>query len=484
MLLATASPSAISFTTLRRNAGICMLSRSLVLPSGTTVSGRYRVERKLGEGGMGIVYEVVHLNTGQRMALKTLREIDTSNPELLARFANESRLTAAIKSEHIVKVTDADTDAERGIPFFVMELLEGNNLAGLIREGRRFTAREVVKLLAQASLALDKTHAIDIVHRDLKPENLFLTIRDDGSECLKILDFGIAKVVAPGTYANVTRNLGTLLYMSPEQYEGDPHIDRRTDIYSLGQVAFTLLVGHPYWEPEAKALGALVRSIAQGAPEPASRRARRCWNVELPSGFDDWFAKATAKDAGARFDSASELVEELAVALGTHSGLSGTPVVRSVARPPDTSASARATRGGARRLMGVTAAVVLGFGATALLLQGRERSPSPEIRPSVEIPSAGAASVQPASAVEETAVRAATPKMEELVSDPGSLPAASAGPVSSGRAPVDPVQSRAGSTAPSRFDRGASAPARPRIPNENAASPSSAQHQRPASDHF
>jgi serine/threonine protein kinase len=447
-----------------------MLSRNVVLPSGTILSDRYRVEHKLGEGGMGIVYEVTHLNTGQRMALKTLREIDASDPELIARFLNESRLTAAIKSEHIVKVTDADTDPERGVPFFVMELLEGDNLGTLLKDGRRFTPQEIIVLLRQASLALDRTHAIDIVHRDLKPENLFLTTRDDGRDCLKILDFGIAKVVDPGTYADATRNLGTLLYMSPEQFEGDPHIDHRSDLYSFALVAFTLLVGHPYWEPEAKALGALVRSIAQGAPELATRRARRCWNVELPAGFDAWFAKAAGKDADARFESASELVDDLASALGVEPDRSSPPIARSIARPAVPVASKRTKRSETPRLaLGTTAAaVILGVGAAAIFLLFRpDQDPSPDIRSSPEIQNAGAPAARSFAPVQSLVVAPAASKTEEPASDPPSALAAPAD-VASSQGALDSALPRAVPTHPATSSRGASAPAGSRSPNKNA----------------
>jgi eukaryotic-like serine/threonine-protein kinase len=291
-----------------------MARGNIILPSGTMVARRYRIEHLIGEGGMSAVYEVTHLTTGQRMALKTMRDSATASPDAIRRFLDESKMTAATKSEHIVKVTDADTDDELGIPFFVMELLEGENLQALLKEGP-LRPHAAVALLRQASLALDRTHAVGLIHRDLKPENLFRTTRDDGSDCLKILDFGIAKVVDLGSYAETTRNVGTPLYMSPEQYDGDPNIDHRADLYSLGHIAFTLLVGHAYWEPEARQLGRLVRSVLQGTPEPARARARR-WNVELPDAMDAWFARAAAKIAADRFDSAAELVDGLAAALG------------------------------------------------------------------------------------------------------------------------------------------------------------------------
>jgi serine/threonine-protein kinase len=196
-----------------------------------------------------------------------------------------------------------------------MELLKGEDLSAIVESRGRMPGKEVVTLLFQAALALDKTHAAGIVHRDLKPENMFITYRDDGSPRLKILDFGIAKVVAQNaTNAKTTRSMGTPLYMSPEQVSGDGAISPRADLYALGQIAYTLLVGKAYFDEDLAASNGiypLLLKIAQGMPDPASVRAARA-KVKLPKGFDAWFERATARSPSARFKTASELVQALA----------------------------------------------------------------------------------------------------------------------------------------------------------------------------
>jgi serine/threonine-protein kinase len=187
-----------------------------------------------------------------------------------------------------------------------------------LKQQRAFAPDFAVLCLWQAALALDKTHSAGIVHRDLKPENLFLTTRDDGSPQLKILDFGIAKIVAQSSGAKTTRNVGTPYYMSPEQIGGAGKIDKRADLYSLGHVAFTLLVGKPYWLLEAESLqGAiplLVRVLQGGISENATERAAR-FGTTLPLDFDPWFRRATAYDPSERHFSASQLVENLSLVL-------------------------------------------------------------------------------------------------------------------------------------------------------------------------
>jgi serine/threonine-protein kinase len=283
----------------------------------TTFHGRYEIERCLKSGGMGAVYEVTDRGTRRRRALKTMLPALVADPDMRARFHLEATVAADIESEHIVEVFDAGVDEATGLPFLVMELLKGRTLGDALQRRGQIASNDVIAVFHQAALALDRTHAAGIVHRDLKPDNLFLTRRDDGSLRLKVLDFGIAKVVAHSTQAHTTRSFGTPLYMSPEQIRGDGDIGARSDLYSLGHIAFALLVGRPYWEPESQratgVYGLLVK-IMEGAPEPASVRAERL-GARLPKRFDEWFARATALDPAGRFDTASELVEALAVAL-------------------------------------------------------------------------------------------------------------------------------------------------------------------------
>jgi serine/threonine-protein kinase len=289
------------------------------MPEGGVFHGRYQIVRCLKAGGMGAVYECIHLTTQKRRALKVML------PQLLAaagmreRFELEARVTAQIESEHIVETFDAGVDGSTGAPFLVMELLRGDDLDGILQACGPFTAQETVVLLSQAALALDKTHAAGIVHRDLKPQNLFLTTRDDGSPRLKILDFGIAKVVADGTKtAQRTEAIGTPIYMAPEQMTGDGTIGPAADLYALGHIAYALLSGQAYWMEEQQTLPVyafLGRMLAGLSERPTTRASRS--GVTLPAAFDDWFLRATTRKPSDRFASASTLVVELATALGT-----------------------------------------------------------------------------------------------------------------------------------------------------------------------
>ncbi|MBM4376520.1 MAG: protein kinase [Deltaproteobacteria bacterium] len=278
---------------------------------------RYRVVRCIRTGGMGAVYEATHLETGRRVAVKVMLPSLVSEPTLRARFKLEATVVASVESEHIVDVLDAGIEPATGAPFLVMELLRGDDVSTLLKREGPFAPEDVVVLLWQASLALDKTHAAGIVHRDLKPDNLFLTRRDDGSPRLKILDFGIAKVMAQSPAAGQqTATVGTPLYMAPEQINGDA-IEPTCDLYSLGHIAFAMLVGRSYWfdEWQGGPVYPLLLKVLKGATEPASARAGRHGRT-LPPAFDAWFAKATATSSAERFQSASALVQALSQALG------------------------------------------------------------------------------------------------------------------------------------------------------------------------
>ncbi len=292
---------------------------SSTLQDGAVFGGRYRIVRCIAAGGMGAVYEAVHLETERTVALKVMLPHIVGSADLRERFKREARVAARIKSEYIVDVFDAGVDESSQMPYLVMELLEGEELAVRLERLGRFSQEDVVSHLYQAALALEKTHAASIVHRDLKPENLFLTQREDGSPRIKILDFGIAKIVAQSaTQAGTTQSMGTPIYMAPEQLTLERQVSPASDIYSLALIAYTFLVGTSYWERELEASNsvyALVGATAQGPKEPASVRAK-VEGVDLPPAFDQWFAKATAADPAARYQSAGEAVAELAEALG------------------------------------------------------------------------------------------------------------------------------------------------------------------------
>jgi serine/threonine-protein kinase len=292
----------------------------LMLAEGVLFANRYRVGRCIAMGGMGAVYEVVHLETQRRRALKVMLPHLVESPELRERFRAEAQVAAQIESEFIVDVFDAGVDEATGMPFLVMELLRGEELSKRLGRTGRLPPGEVVRHLWQTALALDKTHRARIVHRDLKPENLFLIERDDGPPQIKVLDFGIAKFIAEGsTQANSTRSLGTPLYMAPEQFLTESSVSPASDIYSLGMIAFTLLVGAPYWREEKRSyknVFAFSAVAMLGPQEPASARAARILDVALPLEFDAWFRTATAMRPEARFETATAAVQALAEVLG------------------------------------------------------------------------------------------------------------------------------------------------------------------------
>jgi serine/threonine-protein kinase len=266
---------------------------------------------------MGAVYHVLDDKTASPRALKIMLPSVVQDPGMRARFALEATVTGAIVSDHIVRVSDAGIDELTGTPFLVMDLLQGDELGSMIKKRGALPAIEVITYLRQVALALDKTHAAGIVHRDLKPDNLFATYRDDGSPCVKILDFGVAKIVAQST-AHATSAIGTPIYMAPEQMRGEGTIGPTADLYALGHIAYTLLAGEPYWQEElrvAESIFVLLTRVLSGVSERPSARAARRAGIVLPPSFDMWFQRATAMRAEHRFDRASTSIAELARAL-------------------------------------------------------------------------------------------------------------------------------------------------------------------------
>jgi len=356
------------------------------------IAGRYRTVRFLGKGGMGAVYEVEHLHTGQRLAMKVLA---SRQPEVsVERFKREARAASRIQSDHVVRVTDADVAPELdGAPFLVMELLEGSDLERATTGGPASQA-DVLEWLRQVARALVKAHEAGIVHRDLKPENLFLTRREDGSPLVKILDFGIAKMaVEAGSLTQSGQFLGTPHYMAPEQADSEGVVTGRADLYALGLIAFRLLVGRSYWKPST-----LPQLLAQILAEPMVPPSTR--GATFGEAFDAWFLRSCDRDPAKRFDSAFEQVESLAAALGlpaearavtppTTLPSAPEPSVKTLEAAPTLDASSRElttvkTRRGRRRwiVLGVGAAGVIA--AAALLGQaGRSLTPSAVAPPSV-----------------------------------------------------------------------------------------------------
>lgn len=437
------------------------------LQPGLVIAGRYRIERRLGAGGMGSVYLVQHVHTEERLALKVLHKAVIADSNSLERFRREARTPAKIDSEYVVRVTDADAAAELGgAPFLVMEYLRGQDIDQRIEAGGAFAPATTVHLLRQAARALDKAHGLGIVHRDLKPENLFVVEREDGSLVTKILDFGIAKFTANPEDVKVSQAtrpgavFGTPLFMSPEQAVDSSKVSAATDIWALGLIAHRMLTGQDYWT--AQTLTALIAQIAYEPMVPPSERGST-----LGPEYDAWFLKCCARPPEERFPTASEAVRALSAALGVSGEVGPTsslrvpvgsspsvvPAKTDVSALSDTqlaSTQVSAESRGRGGLIGVVAGVVAVLGIGGFLLFGRggddPRSDRPKVasltvRPmgtAQPIPSATASAdakplVQPlssASAPPEPAAGSAVPSAS-------AAPAASTprGPTSGGKSP-------------------------------------------------
>jgi serine/threonine protein kinase/formylglycine-generating enzyme required for sulfatase activity len=280
------------------------------LQAGELFARRYQVERPLKQGGMGAIYIVRHVETAKRHALKVMQAEIVANADARARFKQEAQICGIIdEPEHIVDVVDAGVDEATGLPFLVMELLVGRDLSEVLAERGRLPPEEVIPLLRQAASALDAAHSKGVVHRDMKPENLFVVERKGRSPLVKVLDFGIAKIVA--SHATSTMTGGTPLYMAPEQTKRAAQIGPPTDVWPLGLIAYRALVGRPYWE--ADDIHQLFAEILSPEYELATIRAARA-GVPLPTAFDGFFARCVARAPEHRFQRAGEAIEALALA--------------------------------------------------------------------------------------------------------------------------------------------------------------------------
>jgi formylglycine-generating enzyme required for sulfatase activity/serine/threonine protein kinase len=273
------------------------------LAEGTLVGRDFRVVKPLASGAMGAVHIVEQLSTGKRRAMKVMSAELAQNERARERFVLEARVGAQIDSDHVVEVVTAGIDETTEMPFLVMELLEGDDLGRTVRrEGPRPLA-EVVEIFRQVGHALGKAHPKGIVHRDLKPENLFMAAsrREGASFTVKILDFGIAKLVAERTHEG-TQPVGTPLFMAPEQTDRRGAIGPGTDVWALGLIAYYLLVGQYYWLGARAGVATLLREVVIEPLVPASERAReQRAEGALPPGFDAWFARCLDRDPAARF---------------------------------------------------------------------------------------------------------------------------------------------------------------------------------------
>ena len=273
---------------------------------GDVLASKYRVERVLGQGGMGIVVAATHTTLHQRVALKFLLPAALSNPETIERFLREARAAVRLKSEHAAKVVDVGT-LDSGLPYMVMEYLDGATLGQIVRQKGAIPTEEAVDYVLQACEAVAEAHAAGIVHRDLKPENLFLTKRVDGQPLVKVLDFGIAKTQTPGDGLALTRTstvIGSPLYMPPEQLRAARNADTRSDIWALGAVLFELVTGRvPF---QAESFSELCFKVAQDPAQPPS-----ALRADVPPGLDAVVLRCLEKEPARRFQNVADLAASL-----------------------------------------------------------------------------------------------------------------------------------------------------------------------------
>jgi serine/threonine-protein kinase len=419
---------------------------------GSTLDGKYRINKLLGAGAMGQVYEAEHTATGRRVAVKVINSPDlVKDGTVVGRFQREARAAGSIDTQHITQVLDAGVDRDTGLPFLVMEYLNGEDLSALIKRLGPLAPELALRVVAQACLGLQKAHEAGVVHRDMKPANLFLAKRDAGEIIVKVLDFGIAKVKMDAAHdtenAELTKTgsmIGSPLYMSPEQARGDvKHIDARADIWSLGVVLYQSLCGRtPYGH--LTALGQLIIAICSEWPKHIQEMApwvppnvasivHRCLRhnaderyqtasemfqairAQLPNGWSISEEMMIPLEDTARHQVASKLALTSALSAAqtavnpppASAATNDAIVQRSMPPPPLLPAPSRSKAG-----LGVGAAALLGVGVAGAYLFTRPPAPRPE-PPIVALATAPPETSAPAPVVvpsaTATVVAAATP---------------------------------------------------------------------------
>jgi hypothetical protein len=324
-----------------------------VLEPGSIFIEKYKIERQLGQGGMGIVFAATHIDLADRVAIKVLHREMAGRADVVDRFLREAQASVRLKGEHVARIFDVGRTSD-GVPYIVMEHLVGFDLMTLFRQRGKLPAGEVVDYILQTCEAMAEAHAQSIVHRDIKPANLFVASRPDGSPVIKVLDFGISKALDRDLQLTSSQAmLGTPAYMSPEQLRTSRDVDTRTDVWSLGVVMFELLAGvQPF---DASSFGDLVVQVV-------TQPARPLVGSDLPRGLPAAVARCLERDPNARFQSVAELATAIApFATNRAAGASAaertrnilrratmvTPLPQPVAEPFATAATTEMTSNGA-----------------------------------------------------------------------------------------------------------------------------------------
>jgi serine/threonine-protein kinase len=449
-----------------------------IIPIGVVLAGRYRVERVLGQGGMGVVVKAMHLQLNQPVAMKFLLPEVLGNQQVVQRFLREAQAAVRLKSEHVARVIDVGS-LESGAPYMVLEYLEGADLSNFPRS--QLSVGGVVDLVLQACEALAEAHSLGIVHRDIKPANFFITRGSDGSPLLKVLDFGISKSPVAGSNLTATQSvMGTPAYMSPEQMRSSRDVDHRTDIWALGVVLYELLQGMPPYGGDT--FSSMVIKVVN---DPLPRMT-----VALPGDLDTIVYRCLEKDPARRFQNVAELAQALAryaqsdtqaaISVQRTRSIIGLEARRSSvesgaggrAIPPSTlsgAVGARTSPGSTRRWpifagLGVLVAVV----AVAVVASnggGGQKAAGPG-------PAAPAAASQPPpSAPAATAAPGATPSATPPASPPPSTVATTPAPAPAAAAPAAPPAAAPPAAAP---------PAPPSAPATATAQPAAQPPGTPA----
>jgi serine/threonine-protein kinase len=361
------------------------------------LDGRYRLEARLGHGGMGVVYRATDLMMQRPVAVKVIRGPEGAelDEEVAGRFLREAKNTARVQHEHIIEVFDLGRSREADL-FLVMELLEGESISTRLRRIGRYTAADTVHIAKQICTALHVAHSAGIVHRDLKPANVMLIRRAGDNAYVKVLDFGVAKSYSPDQQTALTHTgmlVGTVEYMAPEQIMGRP-VDARTDIYSLGVVLYRMLAGQAPFKDGG--VPALIHQHLNVAPKPIRDAA-----PDVPSTVERAVLRALAKQPDERFASMLELAQALGAGVAADAALPSLEYAPNDGAAPDESSDTAATR------IARTGAQPSGFHAPASFDDATvkmERSRVPRLRGDAPTPAAPPVVLGRPIDIDETAV--------------------------------------------------------------------------------
>jgi serine/threonine-protein kinase len=320
--------------------------------AGELIGGKYHIESVLGEGGMGVVFAATHIDLHCPVALKVIRPEFQEQPELIARLMLEARAAAQIRSEHVCRVLDV-ARLDSGAPYVVMEYLEGKNLAAVLDTRGRLAEKLAVDYVLQACEALAEAHRIGIIHRDLKPENLFLAEFPDGRRAIKVLDFGISKMVGTtvamvsgSRLTNPSSAMGSPHYMAPEQMAAASDVDSRADIWALGTILHQLVTG--CFAFDGASLPAVCAAVLQSDPVPV-----RDFIADLSPGLEQTILACLVKDREHRIADVAELANRLAPfgsASATQSVLRISRLMRTSTDSPESGGNSTGTLVSPRRL--------------------------------------------------------------------------------------------------------------------------------------